>query len=441
MITFKKGGVHPEENKLTRHIPIETFPIPKQAVLFLGQHLGVPAVAKVNRNDSVKTGQLIAKGEAFISADIHSPVSGKVAKIEPMPDISGYRKMAIVIDVDGDEWDSNIDRSPEINREITLDKQQIIDQLKKCGIVGLGGACFPTHVKYMIPPDKKVDYLIINAAECEPYITADHRIMLEHAEECLIGVEALLKASGAPTALIGIENNKKDAIEHLTKIASQYPNIKICPLKVKYPQGAEKQLIQALTNRYVPAGKLPIEVGVIVNNITTTFAVYEAVQKNKPLIETFTTVSGKKVSSPRNFKIRLGTPVAEVLNHVGIPDGTEKIISGGPMMGKAIADLNSFVTKGMSSLLIMDASESSRGEVSPCLRCGKCVSICPMGLEPNLLQPLSHLKRYDDCEKEGVMNCIECGSCQFVCPANRPLLDTIRLGKNKTGEIIRNRKK
>lgn len=441
MITFKKGGVHPEENKFASHIPIETYPIPKQVVLFLGQHLGVPAVPKVEKNEIVKTGQLVAQGEAFISANIHSPVSGKVAKIDLMPDVSGYRKMAIVIDVEGDEWESDIDCSPEIKKGITLDKHEIVDRLKKCGIVGLGGACFPTHVKYMIPPDKKVDFVIINAAECEPYITSDHRVMLEHAEECMIGIEALLKASGAPTALVGIENNKKDAIEHLTRIAQHYPNIKICPLKVKYPQGAEKQLIQALTNRHVPAGKLPIEVGVIVNNITTTFAVYEAVQKNKPLIETFTTISGKKVKSPRNFKIRLGTPLVEIFDHVGIPEGTEKIISGGPMMGKAIADVNGFATKGMSSLLMMDASESKRGEVYPCLRCGKCVTGCPMGLEPNLLQPLVELKRYDDCEKAGIMNCIECGSCQFECPANRPILDYIRLGKAKTGEIIRNRKK
>ena len=441
MITFKKGGIHPEENKFAANSPIETFPVPEQAVIFLGQHLGVPAVPKVSKGDTVKTGQLIAQGESFISANIHAPISGKVAKIEMIPDISGLKKEAIVIDREGDVWDESIDLSTELKREITLTKEEIINRIKNCGVVGLGGACFPTHVKYMTPPDKKVDYIIINAAECEPYISADHRIMLERGEECLIGIEALLKASGAPKALIGIENNKKDAVKHLTQLAEKHPNIKVFPLQVKYPQGAEKQLIQALTNRRVPAGKLPIEVGVIVNNITTTLAVYEAVQKNKPLIETYTTVSGKKVTNPKNFKIRIGTPIDSILTSVGIPENTEKIISGGPMMGKAIAQITSSVTKGMSSLLLLDESESKRGEVYNCLRCGRCISICCMGLEPNLLTPLATSKRYEECEKNGIMNCAECGSCQFECPANRPLLDWIRLGKQGTGAMINSRKK
>ncbi len=441
MITFKKGGIHPAENKLAVHSPIENFPIPQQVTIFMGQHLGVPAVPIVTKGDSVKTGQLIARGEAFISANIHAPVSGKVLKIEMIPDHLGNRRSAVVIEREGDEWDSSIDTSPEIKREITLTKAEIVDRIKACGIVGLGGACFPTHIKYMIPPDKKVDYLLINASECEPYITIDHRILLEKGEECLIGIEALLIASGAPQALIGIENNKKDAIEHLRKLAEKHPSIKICPLQVKYPQGAEKQLIQALTNRYVPAGKLPIEVGVIVNNIATTFAVYEAVQKNKPLIESHTTVSGKKIESPKNYRIRIGTPIIDVLNSVGIPENTGKILAGGPMMGKAIANPDAFILKGMSNLLLLDETESKRGEVYPCLRCGKCVSACPMGLEPMLLAPLSTLKRYEECEKNGIMNCIECGSCQFECPANRPILDYIRLGKQKTGIMIHSRKK
>ena len=440
MITFKKGGIHPEENKFAANCSIETYLVPEQAVVFLKQHLGVSAVPKVGKGDTVKVGQLIAQGEAFISANIHAPVSGKVAKIDMIPSISGIKREAIVIDTIGDEWDESIDTSREVKFEISLTKEEIIERIKVCGIVGLGGACFPTHVKYMIPAEKKVDYLIINAAECEPYITADHRIMLERGEECLIGIEALLKASGASEALIGIEDNKKDAIKHLSQLVKKHPKIKVFSLKMKYPQGAEKQLIQALTNRCVPAGKLPIEVGIIVNNITTTLAVYEAVQKNKPLIETYTTVSGKKVTHPKNFKIRIGTPIDSVLNSVGIPENTGKIISGGPMMGTAIAYLASFVTKGMSSLLLLDESDSKRGEVYPCLRCGRCVSICPMGLEPNLLAPLATLKRYEECEKEGIMNCMECGSCQFECPANRPLLDYIRLGKQKTGALISSRK-
>ena len=440
MKTFKIGGIHPEENKLAKANPVELFPIPKQVTVFLTQHLGAPAVPVVQKGDKVKVGQLIGKAEAFICANVHSPVSGTVAKIEPVADFLGYKKDAVVIDVEGDEWAEGIDTSTELKKEITLSKQEIIDRMKTCGIVGLGGACFPTHVKYMVPPDKKVDYLLINAAECEPYITVDYRMMLERADEVMVGIEAMLIASGAPVAMIGVEANKPDAIAHLTKVAANYKNIQVVELKTKYPQGAEKQLIKALTNRNVPNGKLPIEVGCIVNNIATAFAIYEAVQKNKPIIETFTTVSGKAVKNLKNYRVRIGTCINDILNAVGVPEDTGKIISGGPMMGKAISNLNAFTVKGMSSLLLMTEKESKRGEVYECLRCGKCVHACPMGLEPYMLHALTDLQRYEDCEKYGIMNCIECGSCSFGCPSNRPILDMIRVGKNKTGAMIRARK-
>lgn len=440
MKTFKIGGIHPEENKLAKANPVELFPIPKQVTVFLTQHLGAPSVPQVQKGDKVKVGQLIGKAEAFICANVHSPVSGTVAKIEPVADFLGYKKDAIVIDVEGDEWAEGIDTSTELKKDITLTKQEIIDRMKACGIVGLGGACFPTHVKYMVPPDKKVDYLLINAAECEPYITVDYRMMLERADEVMVGIEAMLIASGAPVALIGVEANKPDAYEHLTKVAANYKDIQVVKLKTKYPQGAEKQLIKALTGRSVPNGKLPIEVGCIVNNIATAFAIYEAVQKNKPIIETFTTVSGKLVKNLKNYRVRIGTCINDILNAVGIPEDTGKIISGGPMMGKAISNLNAFTVKGMSSLLLMTEKESKRGEVYECLRCGKCVQACPMGLEPYMLHALTDLQRYEDCEKHGIMNCIECGSCSFGCPSNRPILDMIRVGKNKTGAMIRARK-
>ncbi|MBQ9509240.1 MAG: electron transport complex subunit RsxC [Bacteroidales bacterium] len=440
MKTFKIGGIHPEENKLAKANPVELFPIPKQVTVFLTQHLGAPSVPQVQKGDKVKVGQLIGKAEAFICANVHSPVSGTVAKIEPVADFLGYKKDAIVIDVEGDEWAEGIDTSTELKKDITLTKQEIIDRMKACGIVGLGGACFPTHVKYMVPPDKKVDYLLINAAECEPYITVDYRMMLERADEVMVGIEAMLIASGAPVALIGVEANKPDAYEHLTKVAANYKDIQVVKLKTKYPQGAEKQLIKALTGRSVPNGKLPIEVGCIVNNIATAFAIYEAVQKNKPIIETFTTVSGKSVKNLKNYRVRIGTCINDILNAVGIPEDTGKIISGGPMMGKAISNLNAFTVKGMSSLLLMTEKESKRGEVYECLRCGKCVQACPMGLEPYMLHALTDLQRYEDCEKHGIMNCIECGSCSFGCPSNRPILDMIRVGKNKTGAMIRARK-
>jgi len=440
MKTFKIGGIHPEENKLAKEQSVEIFPIPKQVTVFLTQHLGAPSVPQVQKGDKVKVGQLIGKAEAFICANVHSPVSGTVAKIEPVADFLGYKKDAIVIDVEGDEWAEGIDTSTELKKDITLSKQEIIDRMKACGIVGLGGACFPTHVKYMVPPDKKVDYLLINAAECEPYITVDYRMMLERADEVMVGIEAMLIASGAPVALIGVEANKPDAFEHLTKVAANYKDIQVVKLKTKYPQGAEKQLIKALTGRSVPNGKLPIEVGCIVNNIATAFAIYEAVQKNKPIIETFTTVSGKSVKNLKNYRVRIGTCINDILNAVGIPEDTGKIISGGPMMGKAISNLNAYTVKGMSSLLLMTEKESKRGEVYECLRCGKCVQACPMGLEPYMLHALTDLQRYEDCEKHGIMNCIECGSCSFGCPSNRPILDMIRVGKNKTGAMIRARK-
>lgn len=440
MKTFKIGGVHPEENKFAKEFSVEVFSLPKQATIFLNQNLGAPSTPVVQKGDAVKVGQLIAKAEGFIGANIHSPYSGTIANIDLVSDPFGFKKMAIIITVDGDEWLETIDTSSTLVKEITLGKAEIVNRLKECGIVGLGGACFPTHVKYMIPENKKVDYILVNAAECEPYITIDHRMMLEKSEECMVGIQALLIASGAPKALIGIENNKPDAIAHLSKVAAQYSNIEVVPLKTQYPQGAEKQLIKALVNREVPSGKLPLEVGVIVNNITTCHSVYEAVQKNKPLIETFLTVSGKKLDNRKNYQVRIGTPVSEILNQVGIPENTGKIISGGPMMGKAISNINSFAVKGMSSLLLMDQTESKRGEVANCLRCGKCVYGCPMGLEPYLLAPLSDMKDYENCEKNGIMDCCECGSCSFSCPSYRPLLDLIRVGKTKTGGMIRARK-
>jgi len=430
MKTFTLGGIHPEDNKFANLQSIEEFPIPKTATVFIHQNLGAPPVCQVNKGDLVKVGSLLAKAESFICANLHSPVSGKVTHIEDIADNAYFKKKAVVIEVEGDEWESTIDRSPEIVKEIKLNKQEIIQRIKDCGIVGLGGACFPTHVKYMLPEGKSAEYLLINAAECEPYLTVDHRIILEKAEECLVGINALIIASGAKKAKIGIENNKKDAIKHLKGVAKQYPNIEVVPLKVKYPQGAEKQLIKALINREVPEGKLPIEVGAIVSNIDTCFAVYEAVQKNKPLIETYLTVTGKKVTNSKNFKVRIGTPVMDILHAVGIPEDTGKIIAGGPMMGKAISNPNFFAVKALSGLLLLDEKESKRGEIEACIRCGKCSYACPQGLEPYLLQPLSYHKRFEECEVNGVLNCCECGSCSFTCPANRPLLDYIRVAKS-----------
>lgn len=441
MRTFSKGGIHPNENKLNSDKSIEYFSIPKQAVLLVTQHLGAPSTLIVQKGDKVKVGQLIAKADAFICSNLHSSVSGTVSKVDIVMDANGYKKPAVYIDVEGDEWVETIDRSETVKREITLTKEEIIAKIKEMGIVGLGGACFPTHIKYMLSPDKKADYLIINAAECEPYITIDERIMIERGEQCIIGISIMMKALGVQTAKVGIERNKKKAIEMMTEIAAKYNGIEIVPMKTKYPQGAEKQLIKTLLNREVPNGGLPIEVGCVVNNIHTAYAIYEAVQKNKPLIENTTTVTGKNLGTLKNYRIRIGTPLSEIIASVGgLPEHTGKLIAGGPMMGKAVSNPNCYTVKGMSSFLFMDEKEAKRGEVSSCLKCGKCVSVCPMGLEPYLLQQYSALNRYDETEKLAIMNCIECGSCAYGCPSNRPLLDYIRIGKQKTMQIIRSRK-
>lgn len=440
--TFRMGGVHPESNKFAHSAPVETFPLPDEAVVYMTQHLGAPATPIVQKGDKVKVGQLIGKAESFVCANIHAPISGTVVKVDMVADITGYKKPAVVIKREGDEWLETIDTSLDVIHDIKLKtKEEIIERIKDCGVVGLGGACFPTHIKYMLKPEQKCEYLIVNAAECEPYISTDNRVILERCEQCMIGIEIALIASGAPKAIIGIEDNKPRAIKMLVETAKRYPNIEIQPLHIKYPQGAEKQLIKAITGRSVPNGALPISVGCIVNNITTMYAIYLAVQKNKPIVQTYTTVSGRSLreNQCKNYRLRIGTPIMDILNSVGIPEDTGKIISGGPMMGKAISNLGAYTAKGMSSLLFMNEKESVRGEIHPCLRCGKCVSACPMGLEPYMLHTFTDLKRWDDAENYGIMNCIECGSCSFICPSNRPILDMIRVGKAKVGGIIRSR--
>ncbi len=440
--TFKLGGVHPAENKLSKDSPIEVLPVPNRVVVPVGQHLGAPAKALAAKGDMVKVGQLIAKGEGFISANIHSPVSGKVFKLDNVIDASGYRRQAFIIDVVGDEWEDGIDRSADIKKDIALDQKSIINKLNEKGIVGLGGATFPSHVKLMVPDGKKAEVLIINGVECEPYLTSDHRLMLERGEEILIGTKILMKGLGVNKAMIGIENNKTDAIKHMTELAKGYEGIEVYSLKVKYPQGAEKQLIKALINREVPSGKLPIEVGAVVYNAGTAYAVYEAVQKNKPLIERVVTLTGKSVEKPSNFQVRVGTPVTDLVEAAGgLPKNTGKVIGGGPMMGRALLSLDVPVVKGTSGILLMPHEEAHRGAVNNCIRCGKCITVCPMGLEPWLLEKVVMHEDFERAEAENIMDCIECGSCHYTCPANRELLDYLRVGKSAVGKLMRTRKK
>ena len=440
MRTFKIGGVHPEENKLSANKPIEILPIPQKVFIPVTQHLGAPSTLVVEKGSTVKVGTLLAKADAFICANVHSSVSGTVEKIEDAIDTSGYRRSTIVINVEGDEWEPSIDRSNDVVHQITMSDKEIVERIKSTGVVGLGGATFPSHIKYMVPDGKKAKYLIINAVECEPYLTADHVVMLERAEEVMIGVSIMMKALSAEKAFIGIENNKPDAIAHMTKVADNFTNIEVHALKVKYPQGAEKQLIKALTGREVPSGKLPIEVGCVVNNVGTALAIYEAVQKNKPLIERVVTVTGKSVKNPCNLMVRIGTPSIELIEKAGgLPEDTGKVISGGPMMGKSLNSLEVPVSKGTSGILIMNHKEAKRSESQNCIRCGRCITVCPMGLEPYILQQFIENSKFEEAEHYRIMDCIECGSCQYTCPANRALLDYVRVGKSKVGAIIRSR--
>ena len=440
MKTFNIGGVHPHDNKLNTEAPVKELPIPQQVCVMVSQHLGAPSQPIVKKGDKVKVGTVLTQNDAFLGAVVHSPVSGTVNKIADIPDASNYPKPAIFIDVEGDEWEESIDRSPDIKREIELDAPAIIQKVKEMGIVGMGGACFPTHVKLMPPKDAKAEFLLLNGVECEPYLTCDYRLMLDHAEEILIGASILMKALGVPQAIVGIEANKPKAIEHMSEMAKSFPGISVQALKMKYPQGAEKQLIKALTGRAVPSGKLPINVGCVVDNVATCYAVYQAVQKNMPLIQRTVTVTGPSIKEPTNFLARFGTPVSAFLEAVGgVPEDTGKVISGGPMMGKSIMSAEATSVKGMSGILVLPEKQAHRNNVYPCIRCGKCVDACPMGLEPYLIASATAAKDFDKTEKARVMDCIECGCCQFTCPSNRSLLDNVKLGKATVGKIIRAR--
>jgi electron transport complex protein RnfC len=438
--TFPLGGIHPPENKLTANISIGHLPVPESVTIPVSQHIGAPAITIVNKGDYVKTGQVIATSKGFVSANIHSSVSGKVNKIDSIVDTTGYKQTAVFIDVEGDEWMASIDRNSEIVTEIKLSPEEITRRCLESGIVGLGGATFPTQVKLTVPEGKKCNILIINGVECEPFLTSDHRLMLERGEEILVGVSILMKALKVERAMIGIESNKPDAIGHLTNLATGFKGITVHALKVKYPQGAEKQLIKALINREVPSGHLPLDVGAVVHNVGTAYAVYEAVQKNKPLFERVVTITGKSLARPGNYFVRVGTPVRKLIEAAGgIPDDTGKIVNGGPMMGKAINSVEVPVVKGTSGIILFPRNESSRSEINPCIRCAKCISACALNLEPFLLMTLSDKGLFERAEKEKITNCMECGSCSYTCPASRPLLDYIRLGKTTVLRMARER--
>ena len=439
--TFRTGGIHPPENKWSANQAITVADLPKQVVIPLSQHIGTLATAIVKKGDTVKAGTLIARSGGFVSAHIHSSVSGTVNRVSEIIDASGMLRPAIFIDVEGDEWEEGIDCSDTLINECTLSDKEIIEKIAQAGIVGLGGATFPTHIKLSPPPGHKAEILIVNGVECEPYLTADHALMLEKGLQILTGTVILMKALQVDRAVIGIENNKPDAIAHLTKLATAYPNIKIMPLKVKYPQGSEKVLIDAVMRRQVKSGALPVSVGAVVQNVSTANAVYEAVQKNKPLIERVVTVTGKAIAKPSNLLVRIGTPVHELIRMAdGYPNSAGKVIFGGPMMGKALVSTVVPITKGCSGILLLPEKETIRKPVRDCIRCAQCIHVCPMGMNPSFLMSATEFNQWDLAESDCITDCIECGSCSYSCPANRPLLDYIRFGKSNVMGMIHTRK-
>lgn len=437
MKTFRKGGIHPPEDKLTADKATVAVEAPKEVRLLLSQAIGAPSKCIVKPGDSVLRGQMIAEAGGFVGAPIHSPVSGTVKKVEKIRNSKGLWADAVIIERAEELADAEFPHSEEKHAPgMELDPKEIIKIVGDSGIVGLGGATFPTRVKLSVPEGKHADYICINGAECEPYLTCDDRLMREHPEQVIAGTRLLMRATGAPKAVIGIEENKPEAIKCMTEAASAYPEIEVVTLVKKYPQGSEKQLIEALTGRRVPPGALPIEVSCVVDNVATAAAVYQAVENGKVLTERVVTVTGPEVANPGNYLVPFGMSLRELIEIAGgLPESTGKVIAGGPMMGQAVADLDAPTTKGLSGVLILPEKLSCRPEPEACVRCAKCVSVCCMGLSPYLIAQQSAKGMWEETQATGAMNCLECGSCQYICPSARPLLDYIRLAKSEIRKL------
>jgi electron transport complex protein RnfC len=436
--TFKRG-VHPDYYKeFTSAKPIEQAPLPKRVIIPLEQHIGEPCRPLVKKGDVVEEGQKIGEANAFVSAPIHASISGKVREVALQPYPAGGRVLSVVIEGDGSkkQWNGG-DVALDLDN---LQPATLREIVREAGIVGMGGAAFPTVVKLSPPGESKVDSVILNACECEPYLTADHRLMLEEPEKILWGLKAIIKAVGAETGFVGIEDNKPDAAEALTMAAAKVaPHIKVVVLETKYPQGAEKMLINAVLGRKVPVGKLPFNVGVVVHNVATAFSIYEAVRYKKPLIQRVVTVSGNGVGEPKNLRVRIGTTFGEILSLCGgiTGEGEKEVLSGGPMMGIAQTTLNVPVVKGTAGITVLVGREIKPSEYDPCIRCASCVEVCPMGLMPYRIGDLGRLARTAEFKAWSGTSCMECGCCSFVCPSKRPLVEWIRVGKIKLRESER----
>lgn len=443
--TFKIGGIHMPDCKIAAETATVPAVLPAKAVYPLSQHIGAPAKPLVKKGDHVRVGTVLAEAGGLVSAPVHSSISGTVVRIDSVYDASGYRRQAIIVESDGlDEWEPSIDRTADIeglDSHPELTPQEIIERVKSAGVTGMGGAGFPACVKLM-PPPGTVECVIINGVECEPYITSDYRLMMEHADEVIVGLQLLMKALGVTKGYIGIEVNKPKAISLLEQKVSGLDGVEVVPLKQAYPQGGEKQLIDAVLGRRVPMPPaIPANVGAVVQNVATTYAVYQAVMKHKPLMERYVTVSGYGLSKSDNLLVRMGTSFGDLLKQCGgLPEGDVKVLNGGPMMGKTVINLDVPVVKGTNAITVLSGDGVYRDEPRPCVRCAKCVSVCPMGLEPYLLAIASAGKDWERVEHEDIVSCIECGSCQYSCPSARPLLDNIRNGKSAVMGIIKARK-
>ncbi|MGJ0846070.1 electron transport complex protein RnfC [Tissierella praeacuta DSM 18095] len=436
-LTFKGGVNVPHNKELTEKQALEYAKEPSIVYIPLHQHTGAPCEAIVNVGDRVKVGQKIGESQAFVSAPIHSSIAGTVKNITTITTPTGISSKCIVIESDGsNEKDETIKPRGNLDK---LSSKEIIEIVKEAGITGMGGAGFPTHVKLSPPPDKTIDTVIINGAECEPFLTSDHRLMLEMPEKVIFGLRAIMKALNVEKGFIGIESNKMDAVNALKSVIKPEYNIDIVTLKVKYPQGDEKRLINAITGRKVPSGGLPMDVSCVVNNVSTAKAIAEAILEGKPLYERVVTVTGNGVNNPKNLVVKIGTPFQEVIGEAGGFNGVPgKVIMGGPMMGLSQFSTEVPVIKGSGGILVLTEKEALPEKASPCIKCGKCIDACPVHLQPLFISAYALKKDFQGAEKCGVLDCVECGSCSFICPAKRPLVESIRFAKR---EVLSKRKK
>ena len=436
--TFR-GGVHPPEHKeLTENCAFEAMPFPEEIILPVSQHLGKDAIPQVKKGDDVIPGQLVAKAEGFISAPVHTSVAGKVLSLGKEITSTGFPKNAIVIKTNGTIASEKFQLSP-LNPE-TISPDEIRARVAEAGIVGQGGAAFPTYVKLSPPKDKVIDVVILNGCECEPYLTRDYRLMIERTDDLISGLKLIMKALGVKRGVIGVEDNKPEAIKLLSDKIINEAELEVVALKTKYPQGAEKMLIKAVTRKEVPPGKLPMDVGAVIQNIGTAIAIHDAVVKGEVLTTAALTVSGKGIKAPKNLLVPVGTPIQNVIDFCGgVTEDAVKIVVGGPMMGVAQFDLHAPVMKATSGILVLTKDEVAENLETPCLRCGQCVASCPLSLMPTKLARYSQLQKYEDAEGADITVCMECGTCAYTCPANIPLVQWIRLGKQKVLEIQKER--